>query len=370
MADSSTYYDKLIKLYDAFEAKYSYVESITRKSFDLHYVNYSSGIKYTKEGGKYECPDIYIDAHSGTPLQISNRNITVNCMGQINYGILVNSVTLVPYDMFSALGCSTEFNKDSMVCKISGNNTVLELMPALIAMRKNENDGYYVPLEKPARYIYDTLYVPVRAVAQQLGLSVGWDGDAYSVILEKCNDAASETILYVNKMPEQVSCNKFILTGSIWDKASKSYVYINGELAETAQINEEKNWAKEVNLTDGENKFDITVKNDNGYTYTETKTIKYVPVTPEDKSEAPVFLRLDCPQKTKSFSAEIRGVISNLEHGVSMTVNGHRFDLSGEPYNMFIFFLPLNEGENVYKFVLTNNHGQTTEVTKTITCTK
>lgn len=51
-------------------------------------------------------------------------------------------------------------------------------------MRKNQADGFYVPLEVCARIIDDTLYVPVRAVSDEFGLNVNWDGSTSTVTLD------------------------------------------------------------------------------------------------------------------------------------------------------------------------------------------
>ena len=359
-------YEELSQLHVNFASKYSYRENTAQKSFDLYDVNYASSIRYTKDGKQFECPDTYIDYQSNIKSQISDRKILIKAANKELAGILYNSVTLVPYNAISSIGYDSEFNRESLVCKISGNNAVVELMPDLIGMRKNEDSGYYVPLETCAKYIDDMLYVPVRAVADQLGLNILWDGETYTVTLEKYADNSTVPLLYVNKTPEQVTCNKFTLSGSVWDKSGKSYVYINGELIETAEINEEKNWEKNFDLVTGENKFDITVKNDNGYNFTETKTITYTPVSSEKTTEPPIFSSLEIQETTDKPQAHVSGIISNLDHGVTMTVNGNVVELFGEPYNMFNMTIPLDVGDNVYTFVLANNHGQTTEVTKTI----
>ena len=61
------------------------------------------------------------------------------------------------------------FNKDTYVAAISKGDTTLEIIPNIIGMRKNQAEGYWVPLEVCARFVNDTLYVPLDAVAKEFG---------------------------------------------------------------------------------------------------------------------------------------------------------------------------------------------------------
>ena len=45
----------------------------------------------------------------------------------------------------------------------------------MIGMRINQADGYYIPLVPCARIVNDILYVPLRAVAEELGFYVDWN---------------------------------------------------------------------------------------------------------------------------------------------------------------------------------------------------
>lgn len=81
----------------------------------------------------------------------------------------------MPVSVFTDVGCYVDFNEATYVATISRNGTVLEILPNLTGMRKNQDNGFYVPLEVCARFVDDILYVPVRAVAEELELYVSWD---------------------------------------------------------------------------------------------------------------------------------------------------------------------------------------------------
>ncbi len=91
----------------------------------------------------------------------------------------------MPAEVFKEVGCEVDYDENTYVATIRKGETVLEILPNLIGMRKNQADGYYVPLEVCARLIDNTLYVPVRAVANEFGISVFWDGETNTVSISK-----------------------------------------------------------------------------------------------------------------------------------------------------------------------------------------
>ena len=368
--------DVLSEMHKSFSSQYSYNKNVDSKSFKLYDVIYTCGIEYRGDGMQYCCPAIYVDNHAimydsydfSKPRTKLIINGSENEYTYQNY--LYNSRTLVPADVFCDFGCEVDFNESTYVCTISGNNTVLEILPNLMGMRKNKADGYYVPLDVCARFINDTLYVPVRAVADQLGLYIDWNGETNTVTLNSVKKGGLEVCsprLFINEVPEEVSCSMFELSGAVWDNENKAEVYVNNELVVTAEVNQERDWNKKLILQPGENKIEISVKNSIGYEFTEIKTVRYSETT-ISADKAPVFAALECPQIVNSPTATISGYISNVVHGVQMTINGYNVGLIEVPDNMFNIALKgLIPGENTYKFVLTNNHGKSTEVVKTIT---
>lgn len=100
-----------------------------------------------------------------------------------NKCVIFNDRVLVPADVFKETGCDVTFDENTYVITVSKDGTVLELLPNLIGMIKNRQEGFYVPLEVCARFIDDIPYVPVRAVANEFKLEVLWDADTRTVFL-------------------------------------------------------------------------------------------------------------------------------------------------------------------------------------------
>lgn len=80
------------------------------------------------------------------------------------------------------MGCQVEWDADAFVATISHGDNVLEIVPYLIGMRKNRAEGYYVPISGCARFIDGVLYVPARAVAEELGMTVDY-ADATATVM-------------------------------------------------------------------------------------------------------------------------------------------------------------------------------------------
>ncbi len=173
-----------------FAMRYEYHEGDSDISFDLYDdIPYTSGIETTEDGKTYEVPAFYYDKDASFlgcyDLQKGEMNLILN--GQASeYGVccvLYNGVTLLPANVFEVLGCTVSFDEDLYITEISNGETTLELLPQLIGMRKNKENGYYVPLAVCARFIDDVVYIPARAVANELGISIDWDGTSNTVIM-------------------------------------------------------------------------------------------------------------------------------------------------------------------------------------------
>ena len=173
-----------------FASQYNYNEGDFDKSFNLYPgIIYTSGVEYRADGSVYECPAIYVDEHAkyanNYSLKKGEAKFIINGMTNQYFDqcVLYNSRLLVPVDAFLEVGCNVNTNLDTYVTTISKDGVILELLPNLIGMRKNQAYGFYVPLEVCARIIDDTLYVPVRAVSDEFGLNVNWDGETSTVSL-------------------------------------------------------------------------------------------------------------------------------------------------------------------------------------------
>ena len=176
------------KLAQAFASQYPYKEGDTEKLFELYPdIIYSSGMEKTAEGIEYECPAIYDDRHAYdlvNTMSVMPAKFVVEDSGyEIQYAVF-NSKVLIPYDVFKLVGCEVLFNKDTYVTTISKNDTTLEIIPNIIGMRKNQAEGYWVPLEICARFVKDTLYLPLDAVAKEIGYVAETNSDGSVITLK------------------------------------------------------------------------------------------------------------------------------------------------------------------------------------------
>ncbi len=175
----------------AYAAQYPYKEGDVEKAFASRYGElYTSGIEKTDAGVEYECPAVYYDSDAAMAgdfsLKQGEMSLLVNGKPSA-YGqkcVLHNDATLVPVEVFDELGCERTYNEAYYLTTLKKNGTTLEILPYIIGMRKNQAEGYYVPLGGCARYVDGQLYVPIRVVAEELGLTVGWNGESRSVTID------------------------------------------------------------------------------------------------------------------------------------------------------------------------------------------
>lgn len=179
-------YDNLVE----FASRYEYHESDIEKTFSMYPdIPYSSGIEKSKEGKTFEFPAFYSDKDASFfgCFDLQKGEISLSINGEISeYSsscVLYNGITLIPVSIFENLGCEIEFDNDLYVTTLSKDETILEILPQSIGMRKNRENGYYVPLEVVARFVDDVFYVPLRAIAEEFGIEVSWDGETHTVFL-------------------------------------------------------------------------------------------------------------------------------------------------------------------------------------------
>ncbi len=179
------YYDtsreNISEMSKRFASRYDYKVGDTEKSFELYPdIVYTSGIEKRKDGTEYECPAIYDDLMAMEEI----NNITKDSLTLIRKDSLevegIDYLTfkgkmLVPVNVFRQMDCDTQIDKSAYVATISKGETTLEIMPNLIGMRKNKAEGYWVPLEACARVRFSTIFVPLEAVAKELGIELEWD---------------------------------------------------------------------------------------------------------------------------------------------------------------------------------------------------
>lgn len=176
------------KLAQSFASRYPYKEGDTEKTYELYPdIIYLSGIEKTAEGIEYECPAIYDDRHAYELVKKMSVMPAKIVVGKSSYEVqyaVFDSKILVPYDIFKLTGCDVLFNKDTYVATISNNSTTLEIIPNIVGMRKNQAEGYWVPLEICARFINNILYVPLDTVAKELGYTAESNSDGSVISME------------------------------------------------------------------------------------------------------------------------------------------------------------------------------------------
>lgn len=115
---------------------------------------------------------------TGSDISMHKAAVLVN--GSEEYpAVIFRNRTLVDASVFEKAGCEVVTDGETRVTSISRNGATVELMPYLLEMRKNGEEGFWFPVEICARYIGENnnVYVPLRAIANELGLTVDWDNE-------------------------------------------------------------------------------------------------------------------------------------------------------------------------------------------------
>lgn len=184
--------DDLREKWDVFVNKYPYDSELQLDLFfDKYAPKYSltvDAMSYSESTGKVSA-GFYDDGaaaffEASAPEQ-SETKLLVN--GEKEYPcIIFKSRSLVPAEAFESAGCVVETDEETRVTSISKDGEVVELMPYLLDMRKNKDEGFWVPLEICSRYAGENNehYVPLRVIADELGLTVDWDNDNRTATLD------------------------------------------------------------------------------------------------------------------------------------------------------------------------------------------
>lgn len=176
----------------AFGNKYVYNVELQDKMFVEKYPDVFEGALSYKENKDGTVSDVslsmYVDADAAMmekhEIVFFDGKLKVNDSDETD-GLIFKDRMLVCADVFEKLGCEVETDDEAQVTTIAKDGKVIEIMPYLLAMRKDKEEGYWVPLEICARYVGEekAVYVPLRAVAEELGLSVEWDNDLHMAVL-------------------------------------------------------------------------------------------------------------------------------------------------------------------------------------------
>lgn len=94
------------------------------------------------------------------------------------------ALILLMITLLTITGCKD--NKKNLYLPEAKNDKVytLEIIPNIIGMRKNQAKGYWVPLEICARFVEDSLYVPLEAVAKEFGYVMEMNSDGSVITLK------------------------------------------------------------------------------------------------------------------------------------------------------------------------------------------
>ncbi len=182
--------DNISKLSKEFASQYLYKEGDLEKSFELYPdITYTSGTEKTADGKVYECPAKYDDlmvAELVNDIKKDEAKLIIDETGKIynvEYAIFKEKI-LVPLDVFDLIDCDVQFDETRYVATVSKNSTVLEMIPNIIGMRKNQAEGFWIPLEVCARFVDNTLYVPMEAIANEFHIITEFDSASNCITLK------------------------------------------------------------------------------------------------------------------------------------------------------------------------------------------
>lgn len=190
-ASSATVLDTIPDLHTEFAQRYDYDES-DLTIIEQQYQGLLDRIgspERREDGTLYEAQGFYDDSMAlfFNSYDMENSNVTVLINGrETDYSsesILYNGYTLVPAQVFKQLGIKMDFDESLLLTTYSSGNTVIEIQPYMLTMRKNREEGYWAPLPVCARIFNGSIYMPLRAIAEEFGIAVEWDGNTNTVAL-------------------------------------------------------------------------------------------------------------------------------------------------------------------------------------------
>ncbi len=176
----------MAKQRDSFANKYVYDAEKQNEIFEKHPEYHGNLAKKLLADGTYELSfPYYDDAFAALTGEAVQHESMVSVNGEEFDGKIYKDRMIVSADVFKLVGCEVETDNEAAVTTISRGDQTIEIMPYTLVMRKDKEDGYWRAIEICARYVGEErdVYVPLRAVAEELGLSVEWDNDLHMAIL-------------------------------------------------------------------------------------------------------------------------------------------------------------------------------------------
>lgn len=169
-------------------------------------------------------------------------------------------------------------------------------------------------------------------------------------------------VLKITSCPTSVTSKNITISGTMYDKNYSTELLINGESVATNQYGDYTNsWSKNYTLTEGENKFEFVLKNDNGKTVTEVRTVDF-------DAGVPTLKITSCPTSVTSKDITISGTMYDKNYATELLINGESVATNryGDYINSWSKNYTLSGGENKIEFVLRNDNGKTITETRTI----
>ena len=160
-----------------FASQYEYKKGDEEKSFSLYpNIVYTSGVDKTRDGKEFEWPAFYDDSMAQNLVsQIKKGEALVDGTDEKTDYIIFAQKILVPAKSLKLPGVEVHVNPASYVARLENENTCLEILPNLIGMRKDRQEGFWVPLEVCARIYNNEFYIPLDAVLYEFGYKAEFD---------------------------------------------------------------------------------------------------------------------------------------------------------------------------------------------------
>jgi hypothetical protein len=187
-----------------------------------------------------------------------------------------------------------------------------------------------------------------------VGFSIFISGNkSQSPISANSSDNSFVAIPVLNPLPNATNSAKIIISGKSQND-KKIHLYINNDLKDSIQTDNNGNFAFEETLLPGDNQIQVKAeKNSKSSDFSNSFTVSF-------KNSAP-SLTIDSPSDGQSFSKDQNSinVTGKTDSNVSVTVSG--FWAVMNENNNYSYNLTLQNGDNQIKVIATDQAGNTTE---------
>lgn len=186
----------------------------------------------------------------------------------------------------------------------------------------------------------------------------GVKGDKTKTIEVTAEYKIGAPVLSITQCPATSTTENVTIKGTLTDTTGKKVTLTVND--KTVSVDKSSNWSITVKLKEGENKFVFAASNSAGVKTTQERTIVYT-------SAGPQLTITECPATVTTNTVTIRGTVTDPYHDVTLTINGKAVSVAANGAWSKTF--TLNEGENKFTFVATNDAGKKVTQEKTVVCT-